>query len=149
MEGQIISPAIPEKQKVDKLAPVKPGMEVYDRTNKKVGKVDGLYGGSSEVHPIETVVLPAPLGTTSQQTMPLMEPVIPVTNTARVPEFNSGLYPDDDFPKELRERLAHDGFVRIDAGLLHRHRYALREQIERVEGDRVVLNVAVNELIKH
>ena len=149
MEGQIISPAIPEKQKVDKLAPVKPGMEVYDRTNKKVGKIDGLYGGSSELHPIATVVVPAPLGTTSQQTVPLMEPVAPVTNTVTVPEFNAGLYPDDEFPKELRERLAHDGFVRIDAGLWHRHRYALRDQIERVEGDRVVLNVAVNELIKH
>jgi hypothetical protein len=149
MDEQIVSPAVPEKQKVDKLALIKAGLEVYDRTGKKVGKVDGLYGGSSELHPIETVVLAAPLGTTSQQTVPLMEPVVPVTNTVTVPEFDSGLYPDDDFPTELRERLAHDGFVRIDAGILHRHRYALRGQIERVEGDRVVLNVAQDELIKH
>jgi len=149
MEEQIISPAVPAKQKVDLLALVGLGLEVYDRAGNKIGKVDSLYGGSTERPPVETIVLPAPLGTTSQQTVPVMEAVVPVTNTLTVPEFDATLHPDDNFPKELRERLLHDGFIRIEAGFLKHHRYALRDQIERVDEDRVVLNVLKDELIKH
>ena len=149
MEEQMISPAVPEKQKVDKLALVGLGLEVVDREGNRVGKVHSLYAGSSEQHPAETVVLPAPLGSTGQQTVPVIEPVVPITSPVTVPEFDAALHPDDNFPKELRDRLLHDGFIRINAGFLKRHRYALREQIERVENDRVVLNVAEHELLKH
>ncbi len=153
MEGPIISPAIPEKHKVDQLALVGPGMEVYDRAGKKVGKIDSLFAGSSEVLPGEKVVVPAPVAAGGQPIVPLavpiIDPVAPATSPVKVPELDSALYTGDDMPKELRERLAQDGFIRIDAGLFRHHRYALREQIDRVEGERVVLNVPEAELIKH
>jgi len=66
-----------------------------------------------------------------------------------VPIFDDALEPDDNMPRELRERLQHDGFIRIDAGFLKHHRYALRGQIERVAGGVVVLNVPADELLKH
>src|SRR6266851_2366902 len=116
MEQPIISPAIPEKHKVDKLALVGPHMEVYDRTGKKVGKVDSYYAGSSEVGPVEKVVVPAPVAVGGQQTVsmgvvPIVEPVVPATSPVTVPEIDPVLYTDEDMPRELRERLAHDGFI--------------------------------------
>ena len=150
MQEQTISPAVPEKQKVDKLALIGLGLEVFDRQGKKVGKVDSLFAGSAEHHATETTVLPAPVAPLGQQGLPVMEPVIvPVPATVTVPEFDSVIRPDEDFPKELRERLEHDGFIRIDAGIFHHHRYALRDQIESVDGNRVLLNVVEHELIKH
>jgi len=154
MADPIVSASVPDNQKEDKLAHVASGMDVYDRLGKKVGQVDTFYAGatSSERRAATTAtVLPAPVMPTSQQTVPVMEPVVPVTvaNPDTVPEFDSVLHWDDNFPKELRERLTHDGFIKIAAGLLHHSRYALRDQIERVEGDRVTLNVEEHELIKH
>jgi hypothetical protein len=154
MEEQVISPAVPEKQKVDKLALVKAGMEVYDRAGKKVGKIDSMFGGSKEAAAVEKVVVPAPVTAGGQQPVPLafpiVEPAEPVAaNSVTVPEFDTVLYRDEDMPKELRERLEYEGFIRIDAGFFRHHRYAMREQIDRVEGQRVILNVPEDELIKH
>ena len=144
-----VSPAVTEKQKVDIFALIGPGLEVYDNQSKKVGKVDTFFPGASGREPKETTVLPAPVAVTGQQTVPLMEPLVPVTNTVTVPELDTALHPGDDLPNELRERLRHDGFVRIDAGFLRHHRYALRNQIARVENDRIVLNISENELFRH
>jgi len=150
MEEPLISPAVPEKHKVDVFAMIGPGLEVFDRQGQRVGKVDGFYPGAGELHPTETTVLPAPTAPLGQQTLPVVEPVVvPTPNVVTVPEFDTVIRPDEDFPKELLERLQHNGFIKIDAGFLHHHRYALREQIERVEDNRVILNVAEDELIKH
>ena len=78
--------------------------------------------------------------------MPLIRPVM---LPSKEPEFDDVLDAVEDMPKELRERPIHDGFIRIDRGFLKHHGYASREQIERVEGDRVVLTVAADELLKH
>jgi hypothetical protein len=51
-------------------------------------------------------------------------------------------------PEVLAERLKRHGFVRLEGGLLKGHRYALPEQIARVDADGVYLNVDENELIE-
>jgi len=154
MADPIVASAVPDNRREDKLAGIAPGQDVYDRLGKKVGQVDTFYAGSTGNErraATPPTVLPAPVMPTGQQTVPVMEPVVPVTiaNPVTVPEFDTSLHWDDNFPKELRERLAHDGFIKIAAGLLHHSRYALRDQIKRVEGDRVTLNVEEHELIKH
>jgi len=147
-EQGVVTPVNPETHKVDVLALVGPGLEVYDSLGKKVGKVDSFFGGAPSEAPKESVVVPLPAAPSGLQTVPVMAPVVPVTNTATVPELDTTLHPNDNLPEELRERLTQDGFIRIEAGFLHHHRYALRDQIERVEGDRVILNVVEEELIK-
>jgi hypothetical protein len=148
MEAPIISPAIPEKEKVDKIGQVAPGMEVYDRLGKKVGKVDGLFSGAEDWQPDAAGVKAVPVQVATPQAVPVVEPVV-VRPANKVPEFDEVLEPDDEMPRELRERLEHDGFIRIDAGFLKHHRYALRGQIDRIEVDHVVLNVTAQELLKH
>jgi hypothetical protein len=55
----------------------------------------------------------------------------------------------DDVPEEIRERLLHDGFVRIDAdGLFAADRYVLPDQIAGVSGDGITLKVSKDQLIK-
>lgn len=57
--------------------------------------------------------------------------------------------PDDGLPRELQEKALREGFVRLDGeGLFAADRYIFPEQIDRVEGDRLLLSVARDELIK-
>lgn len=50
-------------------------------------------------------------------------------------------------PEPVRSRLLRSGFIRIDAGLLRRDRYAIADQIDRVQDDRVQLYVTRDELV--
>jgi hypothetical protein len=140
MNSVIASPLAVE----DKLGQAKPDMHVYDRLGRKVGKVDGIFAGGGDHGPEAPAVVPVAMPVPTQ--MPLIEPV---TRSETVPEFDDVIEPGDDMPKEVRERLMHNGFIRVDAGFLKRHRYALREQIDKVEADRVVLNVVADDLFKH
>jgi len=150
-QDPVVSPAAsPEKAAEDKSAQIKMGMEVYDRLGKKVGHVDDLRGSGTDggltgpgvVAPVATPIAPSPqpanpapviMNTGSEQHVPTGDPV------------GSG----EDLPREMRQRLLHEGYIRIDAGFLKHHRYALLSQIDRVDGDRVSLNVLVEDLIKH
>ena len=147
MEQPLVSPAVPDKHKVDLIALIKDDMPVYDRSGKKVGHVDGMYGGAhgESVPPTTVAAVAAPVPSSGQP----VAVVTPVAAPAKVPAFGDVLDQDDDFPREMRERLEHDGFVRIDAGFLRHHRFALRDQIDSVTGDRITLNVLADELIKH
>ena len=51
-------------------------------------------------------------------------------------------------PREYRSRLAHEGFVEIAVGFLGGHRYATGSQVAGVEGGRVQLNIAGDELLR-
>ena len=51
-------------------------------------------------------------------------------------------------PREYRSRLAHEGFVEIAAGFLGGHRYVTGSQVAGVEGGRLQLNVAGDELLR-
>lgn len=49
----------------------------------------------------------------------------------------------------MREKLLLQGFVRIDAdGLFDADRYVAPEQIERITGEALMLNVSKSELLK-
>ena len=51
-------------------------------------------------------------------------------------------------PRAYRSRLAHEGYLAIAAGFLGGRRYATGGQIAAVEGDRIQLNVAGDELLR-
>ena len=143
----LVSPAVPSQERVDKIAMVREDMEVFDSTGKHIGKVDGIYGGTSEHTTTVATVVPVPAAVANPQPAPMVAAIQkPVTH---VPEFDDVMEPDEEFPQEMRERLRHDGFIRIDAGFLRHHRYALRDQLGRVETDRVLLNAPYDELFKH
>lgn len=58
-------------------------------------------------------------------------------------------HPDDGLPRELQEKALREGFVRLDAaGLFAADRYIFPEQIDRVEGDSLVLAVRRDDLLK-
>ena len=147
IDQPLISPAVPSQELVDKIAMVREGMAVFDQAGQKIGTVDGIYGGTSEHQTTVTTVATVPAAVANPQPAPMIEAVQkPITH---VPEFDDVLETDEEFPREMRERLMHDGFIRIDAGFLHHHRYALRDQLARVDAERVLLCVPHNELFKH
>ena len=58
-------------------------------------------------------------------------------------------HPDDGLPRELQEKALREGFVRLDAdGLFAADRYIFPEDIDRVEGDNLVLAVRRDDLLK-
>ncbi len=117
----------------DLLGQVHEGMEVYDRDQKKVGKVDGLFMGAradGEGEGSEPARGPGPEAAGDGSI---------IADVARV--F------DDNMPEVLRSRLRHNGFIRVGGGILSGDRFALREHVASVAGDRVILNVRGEELI--
>jgi hypothetical protein len=151
MEDQTVSALIPNA-KGDIIAQVHEDMKVYDAAGKLVGHVDGITGGTLGEAPTGAagvVAVPVPVAISGQQVVPVVEPVVAPGKAPVLDRDDTALDMDDDMPREMRQRLEHNGFIRIDAGFLRRHRFALREQIERVDGDTVVLNVPFDNLIKH
>ena len=121
----------------DVLARVTEGMEVYDSTGDHIGKVDGVYLGGVEDGPVAEG---GPVAT---------EAVPPITATTEVDALAGLFLGKSDIPKEVRERLAYKGFIRIAPhGLLRTHRYAERDQVVSVAGERVTLSAAESKLIK-
>jgi hypothetical protein len=51
-------------------------------------------------------------------------------------------------PLQICRQLMQRGFIKIKAGLLVSDRFATADQVERVEDDRVALNVSDDELLK-
>ena len=57
--------------------------------------------------------------------------------------------PGDGLPREMQEKALREGFVRLESeGLLAADRYIFPEHIDRLEGDRLVLNVGKAQLLK-
>lgn len=57
--------------------------------------------------------------------------------------------PGDWLPREMQEKALREGFVRVDAeGLFAADRYIFPEHIDRVEGDKLVLSVRKQDLLK-
>ncbi len=112
------------------------GMTVYDQDDKKVGTVDYVQMSDESAQGREYGTGPATIEPSGEPQPPLLRAV------ARV-------FDEDDLPDELRRRLLHNGFIRINAaGLLARDRYVMPDQIASVSGDRVKLNVSRDQLIK-
>lgn len=56
---------------------------------------------------------------------------------------------DEPLPQEMQEKALREGFVRLDAdGLFASDRYIFPEHIDRVDGDRLVLGVRREDLLR-
>jgi hypothetical protein len=118
------------------LTHVREGMGVYDANDHYLGKVERLYMGASS--PTENELGE---GAATAPNPDLRDDTL-VDDIAKV-------FAPDDLPEVLRNRLLHNGFIRIDsAGLFAADRYVLPDQIAGVSGDRVRLKVSRDELIK-
>lgn len=116
----------------DVMANVREGMQVHDNAGKHIGKVTGLF-----------------MGARADAAAVGGEPAVglgPETGGGTAVTGVSAAF-DDSLPTVLRARLRHNGYLRIHTGLLRGDRYALREHIASVSGDRVTLNVSADELI--
>ena len=113
------------------------GMTVYDSENKKIGTVKDFYFGASsdEMQEHGTGAATAP------------DPSFPEDKLVEdVAEAFVGV---DDIPEEMRKRLLNEGFIRINtSGLFTSDRFAMTDEIERVAGENVYLNVPQDGLLK-
>ncbi len=110
------------------------GMAVYDRDEKRVGKVRDIFFGSGDDEADQERPGPAPDADVSDAS-----PLGGLANAMA----------GDDTPAVLRARLLRQGYVQIDsAGLFAADRYATPEQIASVGEDRIILNVTADELVE-
>ncbi len=113
---------------------VEQGMRVFDREHHEIGKVEWVQFGDDDP---DTVEVEASGPSAARDDNPLVDVIVKAFTT-------------DNVPEELRDRLVHQGFVRIDAnGLFAADRYVMPEQIDSVTGDGLMLNVTRDDLIKH
>jgi len=113
---------------------VEQGMRVFDREHHEIGKVEWVQFGDDDPDTLE------------------VEASGPRRNRDDVNLFDviAKAFTSDNVPDELRDRLVHQGFVRIDAdGLFQADRYVMPDQIDSVSSDGMTLNVTKDELIKH
>lgn len=119
------------------LTAIREDMDVYGANGDHIGDVEYVYMGASS--PVAN-----DMGTgaaTTDNTELRGDSLIDVVARAA--------FDDDDMPEELRARLEHDGFIRIDSdGIFSSDRYVLPEQIATVANDRVTLTVNKADLIK-
>jgi len=108
------------------------GMDVFDRTGDKVGKVDYVYFGDEDATTPQ-----ADVATPSER----------ATRDDTVVDVVAEAFRSEDMPEELRQRLQLHGFVKVSTGMLRSDRYVLPEQIASVTGEAVHLNVAHDELL--
>lgn len=121
----------------DLLAKVTEGAEVYDATGDHIGKVDSIYLGEVED------------GQAAEGGPATTEAAPPMTVTRDMDTYAGLFLEKSEIPKEVRERLVYQGFIRIAPhGLFRTHRYAARDQVVAAAGDRVTLSVAESKLIK-
>jgi len=118
------------------LSRVKEDMEVYDVNGEHVGEVEWVYLGEASQGAIDAGTGPRTVSETGSTADTFVDVV------ARA-------FDDDDLPDTVRSRLLMNGFIRIDAdGLFAADRFVMPDQIASVSGDRVMLNVRRDELIR-
>jgi len=113
------------------------GMTVYDRTGDKIGTVEHVYlGAVSE----EADMRGGGPGTASSPGK---------SESSLIEDFARAIFPADQVPEPLRQRLLRHGFIRINStGLFAADRYVMPDQIADVSEDRVTLRAIRDELIK-
>lgn len=120
----------------DILRNVHAGMRVVDSASHEIGKVDWVKYGDDDPSTPE----PEAAGIS-----PIEDAELPDTLLETIAEA----FQSDRLPDEIRERLLHQGFVRIDAdGLFSADRYVTPEQIAQVSSDTLTLKVSKAELLK-
>jgi hypothetical protein len=115
---------------------VEEGMKVFDSNRNAIGTVEYVQFGDDDpsTPQLESVSVSDPRDRRRSL----------IDNIADA--FTAG----DNIPDEIRERLLHQGFVRIDAdGIFEADRYVTPEQIDSVSNDGLMLNVTKEQLVKH
>jgi hypothetical protein len=120
---------------VNILAQVRDGMTVYDHNGDSIGTVR-LVRMSDEM-PDQPG--PETASTTTSDRM---------REDSLIDDIADAFTHESRLTEELRARLLHQGFVRIDLGVLRADRFALPDQISSVSDEDVHLNVAADDLIK-
>ena len=109
------------------------GMSVVDRNGKSIGSVDWVKMTDQNPDTARTEQLHADAADRDPTLIDI------VAEAFRV----------DEIPDPLKTRLMREGFVRMDAdGLLASDRYILPDQIAIVTGNRVILDVEKQDLVK-
>jgi hypothetical protein len=117
---------------------IREGMAVYDRADRKVGTVRGVFMGSVD-----------PEDARRQAAEAAPPPPVDDPGSALPRAVAQAFRPNESIPDELRERLEHKGYIAIDrAGLFAGDRYATADQIARVADDRVLLSASSDELAR-
>lgn len=118
-------------QQIDEMpiSRVREGMDVVDADGEKVGEVALVRLGDPDA-----VTLAGQEGPDEDRGI--------LNDVASV--FGGGDEPK--VPEAIRARLIHEGFIKIDGGLLGDDQYALADQIATVAGDTVRLNVDKDDL---
>jgi len=113
---------------------IREDMAVYDRQGNRIGTVDAIqFGDENPQDPgINTVTAQDPT----------------MRDNSLIDDFARALDTGNDLPDVLRARLLRYGFFKIDTGMLSSDRYVSADQIAGVDGDRIMLNVAEDDLIK-
>lgn len=123
-------------QHADLLREIRAGMKVVDNTNSEIGEVDWVKYGDDDPSTPE----PEAAGISPIEEQERGETLI---------DTIAEVFRADRLPEEIRERLLHQGFVRIDAdGLFSADRYVTPDQIARVSDGRLMLKVSKSELLK-
>jgi hypothetical protein len=113
------------------------GMTVYDRTGDKIGTVEHVYLGAVSEEADKSGGGPETASSPGR------------SESSLIGDFAKAIFPTDQVPELLRQRLLRHGFIRIDStGLFAADRYVMPDQIADVSEDRVTLRVTRDELIK-
>ncbi len=121
---------------VNILTQIEEGMEVFDDAGEQVGKVRQVRMTDEQ---------PGQPGAETESTT--------TSESVRDPSFIEDIarafVDEPQLPEDIRHRLLHEGFIRIDVGLLHSDRFVMPEQIRSVSANEVHLNVGADELTKN
>ena len=119
---------------------VREGMQVHDSTGDRIGKVRRVQMGGND--PVDAQEQAREAGPTNRDQDTYGTGLLDNVAAAVVGS-------PDTLPSEVRQDLQFKGFIEIDSsGLFTPDRYATADQIARVEGDDVVLNVSADTLVR-
>ncbi len=123
----------------DVLTLIREGMSVYDTRNDRIGTVDEVYFGAASDAQQELGTGPA---TVTPSDAPQMRDDSIIDRFAEV-------FRDADLPDEVREKLLHSGYIRLDSsGIFTRDRFITPDQIRGVADDKVHLAITRDHLLK-
>lgn len=128
----------PFEQEPTILEMIREGMEVYDRDGQQIGTVEQVYFGATA-------------GRTAEHGRDAATAANPDVSRdeSLIDEFAEVFAAPGELPEVLRNQLLRRGFIKVDAsGLFAGDRYVMPDQIAEVSGDRVMLSVLRDELIK-
>lgn len=118
------------------------GMSVHDSDGDRIGKVRNVRMGGNDPVDAGRQANESGVGTTDPDAGDYATTLIDDVATT----FTSD---DNDLPEEEREQLLNKGYIQIDSsGFFTADRFATADQIARIEGNDVHLNIDQDDLVK-